>query len=70
MISLNGVIREGMSTLLIYSGVAYRRVAWSITGDGTLEPLSNVTDHNGKAAALFTPDTAGDIVIIGVDAGA
>ena len=70
MITVHGTVRAGSATLLVYSGVAARRVTWTLTGPGTLAPLSNMTDRNGLAAARFTPAAGGDVVTIGVSAGA
>ncbi len=67
---LSEPVRAGSSAIVLYSGTPDRRVAWSLTGPGTLTPISNYTDSTGRAAAIFTPVSAGDSVTIQVSAGA
>ena len=66
---LSAVYADG-GTLVIYSGTPERSVEWSLTGSGTLTPITEYTDHNGQAAARYAAGTPGDTVIIGVQAGA
>ena len=56
--------------LLVYTGTAERRVKWSLSGPGTLTPLSLATDAVGVAVCRFTPAGAGDVVTVTVRAGA
>jgi hypothetical protein len=58
------------SALVIYAGTADRSVEWSLSGSGTLTAISSYTDHNGQAAARYTPGTEGDPATITVSAGA
>ena len=45
------------STIISLVGPADRAVYWSLSGSsGTLAAITNVTDAQGKASALFTPD--------------
>lgn len=63
-------VRAGGTAVVIYQGVPDRRVVWSLTGPGTLVPVTDYTDHAGRAAAVFTPAAAGDSVIIEVSSSA
>ena len=65
-----GAVRVDGSTLAVYSGLPGRSVKWSLTGAGTLTPISSYTDAAGQAAARYTPGTVGTTVTIGVEAGA
>jgi hypothetical protein len=56
--------------LVIYTGTANRSVEWSLTGSGTLTPITEYTDHTGQAAARYVAGTPGDTVTIQVTAGA
>jgi hypothetical protein len=62
--------------LVIYTGTADRSVEWSLTGNGTLTPITEYTDHNGVAAARYdatagSPSAlAGASITITVTAGA
>jgi hypothetical protein len=65
-----GAPRAGGTVLAVYTGTPLRRVAWVLTGPGSLTPLSDYTDAGGLAGAKFAPVTAGDVVTITVTAGA
>lgn len=58
------------TALVVYQGVPRRTVAWTLTGSGTLTPLSLTTDDAGMAAARYTPGTVGDAVTIQVTTSA
>jgi hypothetical protein len=58
------------SAMVVYTGTADRSVEWTLTGSGTLTAITSYTDHNGQAAARYTPGTEGDLVTITVTAGA
>lgn len=68
-------VREDGTGLVIYTGTADRSVDWRLTGAGTLTAITTYTNHNGQAAALYTPaggspGMAGTTVTIEVEAGA
>lgn len=45
-------------------------VYWSVLGNGSLQPLSTVTDANGAAAAVLTPTgSVGDELTVSVTYG-
>jgi hypothetical protein len=67
---LSNPVREGASAFVLYKGTPNRRVVWSLTGPGNLAAVTEYTDATGCAAAIFTPDAAGDTVTIEVNAGA
>lgn len=54
-------VRADTTALVVFSGPADRVVSWSISGPGTLVPVSNFTDHNGQAAARYTPSGVGTV---------
>jgi hypothetical protein len=62
--------------LVVYTGTPSRSVSWSLSGNGTLTPITNYTDHNGVAAARYDADAgspgavAGATITITVTAGA
>lgn len=56
--------------LCVYSGAADRSVEWSLSGSGTLTPITEYTDERGQAAARYTPGTEGELITITVTAGA
>ena len=66
---MSAVYADG-GTLVVYTGTPDRAVEWSLTGSGTLTPITDFTDHNGQAAARYAPGTPGATVTIGVSAGA
>lgn len=70
VIAYPNAVREDASALLVYQGQPNRSVSWSLTGSGTLTPLSGFTDAAGRAGARYTPGSAGDIVTVEVVAGA
>lgn len=63
-------IRVDASALVVYKGVPNRTVDWRLIGGGTLQPLTLATDHNGQAAATYTPGTAGTSITVEVECGA
>jgi hypothetical protein len=67
---LTNPVRAGSASMVLYKGTPNRRVVWSLTGSGTLTPITEYTDTGGISAAIFVPATAGDSVTIGVSAGA
>lgn len=69
-IELLSSARQGQQTLVLYRGTPNRRVAWALTGTGTLVPLTNYTDVTGQAAALLTPGLSTTSLTIEVTAGA
>lgn len=62
-------VRDDATSLLVYKGAPHVSIAWSLTGAGTLEAFSTVTDETGVAAAKYTPGTAGQTVTVGVTVG-
>lgn len=58
------------NVLLLYSGTPNRSIEWSASGTGTIIALSNSTNDAGAAAAVYTPGTVGDTIVITVNAGA
>jgi hypothetical protein len=67
---LSGFAREGASVIVLYAGYPNRRVTWTLDGAGSLSPLTDYTDASGRAGAVLTPDTAGDLLTITVDSSA
>lgn len=53
------------SMLAVYTGTADRSVEWSLSGSGTLTPITEYTDHNGVAAALYEPQGGSPVAIAG-----
>jgi hypothetical protein len=62
-------VRADASTLVMYQGAANRAIQWSLTGSGTLLPLTDYTDVAGRAAAIYTPGSEGDVITVGVTVG-
>lgn len=58
------------TSLLVYQGQPNRSVNWTVTGSGTITPLSNYTDSAGLAGAKYTPGTPNTSVLVEVTAGA
>lgn len=54
-------VRDGSPALVVFSGTPDRVVKWSLTGLGTLTPVSTFTDRNGQAAARFVPAGVGAV---------
>jgi hypothetical protein len=63
-------IRADASALVIYKGEPNRTVDWRLSGGGTLTPLTQTTDHNGQAAATYTPGTPWETIVVEVESGA
>ena len=57
------------TSLLIFSGPPNVSVEWALTGSGTLTQGASYTDAGGRAHALYTPGTEGDVVTITVTHG-
>jgi len=62
--------RAGSTALAVYVGTPLRTVSWSLTGNGSILPLSTHTDANGIASCKVTPVNAGDAITVTVVAGA
>lgn len=54
------------SCLLVFTGPAHRAIQWTLSGSGTLEIFSEVTDAQGVAYAKYIPGTAGDTPTVNV----
>ena len=63
-------IRADASALVVYKGQPNRTVDWRLIGGGSLQPLTLATDHNGQAAATYTPGIAGTSITVEVESGA
>lgn len=63
-------VRADATALIVYQGAPNRAISWTLTGSGTLEPLSHYTDAAGRAGARYTPGDAGETVTVEVTAGA
>jgi hypothetical protein len=57
------VYADSTGALVVFTGPANRAVAWSLTGPGTLTPLTDHTDDQGRAAATYVPAGAGSATI-------
>ena len=58
------------TSLIVVKGTPNKAVYWSLQGNGTLQPLSIVTDANGTASAVLTPTgSAGDALIVSATYG-
>lgn len=64
------IVHADATSLIVYQGAPNRAISWTLTGSGTLEPLSHYTDAAGRAGARYTPGDAGDIVTVEAAAGA
>jgi hypothetical protein len=64
------VTADSTGALMVLNGPPMRAVTWSLTGSGTLTPLTNATDAQGRAAAKYVPGTPGDIVTVSATYGA
>lgn len=49
-------IRADATALVIVMAAPNRTVAWSMSGPGTLEIITDVTDAGGRAYAKYVPD--------------
>ena len=65
-------VRASATTIVqLYGAPPLRAVTWAIvSGLGTIEPLSTVTDETGSAWAVYDPDGNEGAAVIGVDYGA
>lgn len=63
-------VRADATSMIAYQGEPLRAIQWSLTGSGTLQPLSSTTDASGMAAAKYTPGTVGEVITVGVTVGA
>lgn len=59
----NEVAQDAKATVVLV-GPPRRAVLWTLTGPGTLEPSSAMTDETGRAYAIYTPGIAGDTATI------
>ena len=58
------------TSMIVVKTSPNRVVYWSLLGNGSLQPLSTVTDANGAAAAVLTPTgAAGDQITVSVTYG-
>ena len=64
------VYEDSTGATVVLSGPANRAVTWSLTGSGTLTPITSTTDAQGRAAAKYIPGSAGDVVTIEAAYGA
>jgi len=60
------IVADDASCLLVFTGQAYRTVTWGLAGPGTLSILTNTTDANGVAMAMYNPGEAGDTPTVSV----
>ena len=56
------VYADSTGALVILHGPPNRAVTWSLSGSGTLTPITSSTDAQGRAAAKYVPGTPGDAV--------
>jgi hypothetical protein len=45
--------------MLVFAGPPSVRVAWTLSGSGSLNALSETTDISGMAMAIYTPGVEG-----------
>jgi hypothetical protein len=65
------VYADSTGALVVLQGPPNRAVTWALTaGSGTLTPLTNYTDAQGRAAAVYTPGTVGDHITVQATYGA
>jgi hypothetical protein len=64
------VIALSATSLISYVGAPEVAVQWTLTGPGTITPLSTRTDAAGHAAAKYTPAAVGVTVTVSILAGA
>lgn len=64
------VYGDSTGALVVLSGLPNRAVTWSLTGSGTLTPLTTFTDAQGRASAKYVPGTIGDVVTVEATYGA
>jgi hypothetical protein len=65
------VYADSTGAMVVLSGLPNRAVTWSIaSGDGTLTPITNYTDAQGRAAAMYVPGTVNTTPVIEVRYGA
>jgi hypothetical protein len=53
------IYADSTGVLIVLAGPPNRAVTWALTGSGTLTPLTDYTDAQGRAAAKFVPSAAG-----------
>lgn len=62
---------DSTGALVVLTAPPNRAVTWvRASGDGTLTPLTNYTDAQGRAAAMYVPGTAGTAPVIEAHHGA
>jgi hypothetical protein len=65
------VYADSTGAMVVLTATPNRAVSWSIaSGDGTLTPITEFTDEQGVAAAMYVPGTSGTTVVIEADYGA
>lgn len=64
------VYADSTGAIVVLNGLPNRAVTWSLTGSGTLTPITTTTDAQGRASAKYVPGTAGDAVTVQATYGA
>ncbi len=65
------VYADSTGCTIVLNALPNRAVVWSIaSGDGTLTPITNYTDAQGRAAAKYVPGTVNTTVVIEAQYGA
>jgi hypothetical protein len=64
------VYADSTGALIVLNGPPLRAVTWALTGSGTLTPITNATDAQGRAAAKYVPGAPGDTAIVSATYGA
>lgn len=57
------VYADSTGALVVLTGPANRAVTWSLIGPGSLTPITEYTDDQGRAAASYLPAGAGSATI-------
>ena len=63
-------VRADATTLIMLVGPADRAVTWGLTGTGSISPLTERTDSQGRAYAKYTPGDPDTTVTVTADYGA
>jgi hypothetical protein len=65
------VYADSTGCMVVLSGLPNRAVTWSIaSGDGALTSITDYTDGQGRAAAMYVPGTVNTTPVIKVQYGA
>lgn len=64
------VYADSTGVMIVLNGPPNRAVTWSLVGPGTLTPITNATDAQGRAAAKYVPGAAGDMPEVSATYGA